>query len=256
MGAVPQAPMAEQATQAMGTVPEFLRVPPQNMPPQNMPPVMPLPMDQQPYDPRDSNQPTPQYGQYSRNLPNHAPNHANTADLLRDQYLSRGTLPSVALAVIPAFAAAMWPPTGLIAAAILLWLLFTVGYSQTAQLDRESRRGGERRGSDTALRVVQLPWHLLKGLIATVARTAQFAAIVIVIMTIAVLALNLPWEPMPIPGGYWPYQIPWLADDGPLTPTSLTAGGTTAVAWILTALWPYSHTLRLAAGSLRGHPVD
>nr|WP_317909187.1 protein kinase [Bifidobacterium rousetti] len=232
---------AEQATQAMGTVPEFLRVPPQNMPPQgapqNMPPVMPTPMDQQPY---------------GRSLPN----HANTADLLRDQYLSRGTLPSVALAVIPAFAAAMWPPAGLIAAAILLWLLFTVGYSQTAQLDRESRRGGERRGSDTALRVVQLPWHLLKGLIATVARTAQFAAIVIVIMTIAVLALNLPWEPMPIPGGYWPYQIPWLADDGPLTPTSLTAGGTTAVAWILTALWPYSHTLRLAAGSLRGHPVD
>ena len=261
MGAVPQAPPAEQATQAMGTVPEFLRMPPQNMPlqnvpPQNMPPVMPLPMDQQPYDPRDSNQLPPQYGQYGRNMPNHAPNHANTADLLRDQYLSRGTLPSVALAVIPAFAAAMWPPAGLIAAAILLWLLFTVGYSQTAQLDRESRRGGERRGSDSALRVVQLPWHLLKGLIATVARTAQFAAIVIVIMTIAVLALNLPWEPMPIPGGYWPYQIPWLADDGPLTPTSLTAGGTTAVAWILTALWPYSHTLRLGAGSLRGHPVD
>ncbi|WP_223847608.1 serine/threonine-protein kinase [Bifidobacterium callitrichos] len=231
----------ERTAAIEGTVPEFLRTPAQGAP-QNMPPVMPLPMDQRPN----------QYSQFGRSG---LPNHANAADRLRGQYVSHGVLPLVVMMVIPMIAAAVWPVAGLIAAALLFWLLFTVGYSETAQLDRESKRGGERKGSDSALRIVQLPWHLVKGLAATIARTLQFALLDVLCMVFATIALDLPWQQVPMPNGYWPYQVPWLTDVAPFSVTNLVAAGVAATAWILTSLWPFSEAIRLAAGAMRGRSV-
>lgn len=241
----PQSPVnaadPERTAAIEGTVPEFLRTPAQGAP-QNMPPVMPLPMDQRPN----------QYSQFGRSG---LPNHANAADRLRGQYVSHGVLPLVVMMVIPMIAAAVWPVAGLIAAALLFWLLFTVGYSETAQLDRESKRGGERKGSDSALRIVQLPWHLVKGLAATIARTLQFALLDVLCMVFAAIALDLPWQQVPMPNGYWPYQVPWLTDVAPFSVTNLVAAGVVATAWILTSLWPFSEAIRLAAGAMRGRSV-
>lgn len=53
---------------------------------------------------------------------------------------------------------------GNVAATLLCWLLLTVGYSTDAQLQREYRRGGTHSAGDTAMRIITLPWHALRGL--------------------------------------------------------------------------------------------
>ena len=69
----------------------------------------------------------------------------NPADVRRGMYLHNGVLPLFLLAVPVAVLAASFPLIALIVAEILLWLLLTLAYNTEPQLEREGRRGGERK---------------------------------------------------------------------------------------------------------------
>ena len=177
------------------------------------------------------------------------PPSPNPADIKRGQYLTRGALPLALLAAIPALAALLHPVAGVLVAALLFWLLLTVGSNIESQLERESRRGGVRKGTDTALRLLSLPWHLVKAAVWALGRTLLFACVDIAAVVTAALILQLPWAMTPLPIDIWPHAIPWLTD-GPLSITGLTLACMAAVSWLLTAFWPHATTLRLGAGRL------
>ena len=175
---------------------------------------------------------------------------ANPADIKRGRYLARSTVPLVFAAVIPAVAALFTPLAGPAAALLLFWVLLTVGFSTESQLEREGKRGGRRKGSDTAVRILQLPWHLVRAACHALLRTVLFMLIDVIVIVIAVLALHLPWQ-MVFIGDIWPHQLPYLVD-GPFTLTGLTVACAAAGTWMLTAFWPKAPILRLGAGVLTG----
>nr|WP_225431729.1 serine/threonine-protein kinase [Bifidobacterium platyrrhinorum] len=243
-----------------GVVPEFLRdaqptaiQPP--LPPQPAYPAAAPPNAVQPYAAPMANRPPypPNQPAYPNRPP--YPNQGNPAAMRRERYLQRGTLPLSLTAIAPAIAALVHPLAGLAVAAVLLWLLYAIGYGVESQLEREAKRGGVRKGSDVALTIVQLPWHLVRALLAALGRTVQFALIDIAGMTAVTIAMPLPWAMTPTPGGYWPYELPWPTD-GPFSNTGVALAGMAAIAWLLTALWPSSGALRLGAGALRGTGID
>lgn len=186
-------------------------------------------------------QPLPQY-------------QTNPADIKRGRYLARSTVPLVFAAVIPAAAALFAPLAGPAAALLLFWMLLTVGFSTESQLEREGKRGGKRKGSDTAVRILQLPWHLVRAACHALLRTVLFTLVDAIVVVIAVPALQLPWQMVPI-GDVWPHQLPYLAD-GPFTLTGLTVACAAAGTWVLTAFWPQAPMLRLGAGALTGGRRD
>ena len=87
----------------------------------------------------------------------------NPVDVKRGEYLQRGTLPLILLAAPLAALAANAPLVAIIAATALLWLLLTLAYNTEPQLEREGKRGGERKNSDSWIRVATFPWHLVKA---------------------------------------------------------------------------------------------
>lgn len=174
----------------------------------------------------------------------------NPADIKRDRYLSHSTLPLAISAVIPAVTALFNPLIAPFAALLLFWLLFTIGFSTEAQLEREGKRGGRRKGSDTAIGVLSLPWHLVQGAFHGVLRTALYTLVYALLTVIAALALNLPWQMVPI-GDMWPYMLPYLTDCGvPLSSTGLAVACTAAATWVGTSFWPNAPMLRLGAGMI------
>ena len=176
----------------------------------------------------------------------------NPVDIKYGQYLAHGTLPLALLAFVPAVAALLHPFACVPTAAVLLWLLLTLGLNVTAQLERESRRGGMRKGGDVAWRLLSLPWHLAKAAVLALGRTALFACADIAGVIAAALVLHLPWAMMPLPGGIWPHAIPWLTD-GSLSATGLALACMAAASWLLSVFWPHATTLRLGIGSLLTH---
>lgn len=109
------------------------------------------------------------------------------AQMRRLRYLKAGTPCLVMLGILPALLTALAPVSALVAAGILLWALSTAGWSIKAQIERELRRNGPRRGTDRLLNVAALPWHLLKGLAAALLRLPGM------ILVQALVALPLTW---------------------------------------------------------------
>ena len=109
------------------------------------------------------------------------------AQMRRLRYLKAGTPCLVMLGILPALLTALAPVSALVAAGILLWALSTAGWSIKAQIERELRRNGPRRGTDHLLNVAALPWHLLKGLAAALLRLPGM------ILVQALVALPLTW---------------------------------------------------------------
>ena len=72
-------------------------------------------------------------------------------------YMQRGRTLLCLLAVPLCLFAASKPAGGLIIAAAALWLFTTAGLSRQSQLAREARRGGLRKGTDSALIIGSLP---------------------------------------------------------------------------------------------------
>ena len=182
-----------------------------------------------------------------------APQPPNPADVLRGKLLSRGTLLCALLAIPVALFGLFSPWLAWAAGALLAWLLATIGFNMEAQLEREGRRGGNRKASDWLARAATLPWHVLKGLGYAVPRALIMAAIATLGLAIATVALQLPFAM--VDTSIFGFTIPlptWI--EGPVSQSGVVQAGCCAIGWLICALTPGAMALRLGAGTLRGRP--
>lgn len=182
-----------------------------------------------------------------------APQPPNPADVLRGELLSRGTLLCALLAIPVALFGLFSPWLAWAAGALLAWLLATIGFNMEAQLEREGRRGGNRKASDWLARAATLPWHVLKGLGYAVPRALIMAAIATLGLAIATVALQLPFAM--VDTSIFGFTIPlptWI--EGPVSQSGVVQVGCCAIGWLICALTPGALALRLGAGTLRGRP--
>lgn len=182
-----------------------------------------------------------------------APQPPNPADVLRGELLSRGMLLCALLAIPVALFGLFSPWLAWTAGALLAWLLATIGFNMEAQLEREGRRGGNRKASDWFARAATLPWHVLKGLGYAVPRALIMAAIATLGLAIATVALQLPFAM--VDTSIFGFTIPlptWI--EGPVSQSGVVQAGCCAIGWLICALTPGALALRLGAGTLRGRP--
>ena len=182
-----------------------------------------------------------------------APQPPNPADVLRGKLLGRGTLLCALLAIPVALFGLFSPWLAWTAGALLAWLLATIGFNMEAQLEREGRRGGNRKASDWFARAATLPWHVLKGLGYAVPRALIMAAIAALGLAIATVALQLPFAM--VDTAIFGFTIPlptWI--EGPVSQSGVVQAGCCAIGWLVSALTPGALVLRLGAGTLRGRP--
>ena len=182
-----------------------------------------------------------------------APQPPNPADVLRGELLSRGTLLCALLALPVALFGLFSPWLAWAAGALLAWLLAAIGFNMEAQLEREGRRGGNRKASDWFARAATLPWHMLKGLGYAVPRALIMAAIATLGLAIATVALQLPFAM--VDTSIFGFTIPlptWI--EGPVSQSGVVQAGCCAIGWLVCALTPGALALRLGAGTLRGRP--
>lgn len=176
----------------------------------------------------------------------------NPVDVKRGEYLQRGTLPLILLAAPLAALAANAPLVAIIAATALLWLLLTLAYNTEPQLEREGKRGGERKNSDSWIRVATFPWHLVKALLLAIPRILLLVIIYMSGTAVATAALALPVHTIS-----WYFTADWgipvpLLNDVPFSASGLTLGGFMAIGWLVTVFAPQSMMIRLGGGVLRG----
>lgn len=182
-----------------------------------------------------------------------APQPPNPADVLRGELLSRGTLLCALLAIPVALLGLFSPWLAWAAGALLAWLLAAIGFNMEAQLEREGRRGGNRKASDWFARAATLPWHVLKGLGYAVPRVLIMAAIATLGLAIATVALQLPFAM--VDTSIFGFTIPlptWI--EGPVSQSGVVQACCCAIGWLVCALTPGALALRLGAGTLRGRP--
>ena len=182
-----------------------------------------------------------------------APQPPNPADVLRGKLLGRGTLLCALLAIPVALFGLFSPWLAWTAGALLAWLLATIGFNMEAQLEREGRRGGNRKASDWFARAATLPWHVLKGLGYAVPRALIMAAIAALGLAIATVALQLPFAM--VDTAIFGFTIPlptWI--EGPVSQSGIVQAGCCAIGWLVSTLTPGALVLRLGAGTLRGRP--
>ena len=182
-----------------------------------------------------------------------APQPPNPADVLRGKLLSRGTLLCALLAIPVALFGLFSPWLAWAAGVLLAWLLATIGFNMEAQLEREGRRGGNRKASDWFARAATLPWHVLKGLGYAVPRALIMSTIAALGLAIATVALQLPFAM--VDTAIFGFTIPlptWI--EGPVSQSGVVQAGCCAIGWLVSALTPGALVLRLGAGTLRGRP--
>lgn len=194
------------------------------------------------------------------------PVHDAPALIRQTRYLHAGTAALIMIGFIPALLAVLAPVSALALAWILMWFLGTAGLSLQGQINRELKRGGQRKGHDHALNVATLPWHLLKSLLLSFPRILSMALVVLIIGTLTTwlggqttvsgyINLNGYLLRFPLPAG------------SPLSLAGLALGLATLVGWLLVMLTGesgqvsnkttgWSHTVRLAAGWLPQGAVD
>ena len=180
-----------------------------------------------------------------------APDMPNPADIRRKAYVERGVLPLLMLALPVGLIAAIAPLAAAGAIALLAWLLLTLGCSMASQLEREGKRGGERKSTDSLLRAASLPWHLLKAFLLMLPRLLIALLVAIAGTALAAIALHLPTFTYPWSVGGW--TIPLRLLDGISSSScGLAVGGCTAIGWLIAVFCPQSSVIRLGAGVLRG----
>lgn len=182
-----------------------------------------------------------------------APQPPNPANVLRGKLLGRGTLLCALLAIPVALFGLFSPWLAWAAGVLLAWLLATIGFNMEAQLEREGRRGGNRKASDWLARAATLPWHVLKGLGYAVPRALIMATIAALGLAIATVALQLPFAM--VDTAIFGFTIPlptWI--EGPVSQSGIVQAGCCAIGWLVSALTPGALVLRLGAGTLRGRP--
>lgn len=165
--------------------------------------------------------------------------------------IGRGRL-AIALATIPlCIVAAVMPAIAAIAAGILVWLTATLGFDVHAQTARELRRNKIRRRSDTALRVVAMPWHLARAFVTIVPRVLAMWLINIGV-TAAIIALtSSPTIDITVPIAQWNPVIP-LPYGMPQSSSGLALALGSVISWIALMFGPRSHIMQLGAGTIIG----
>ena len=181
------------------------------------------------------------------------------AQMRRLRYLKAGTPCLIMLGMLPALLTALTPVSALAAAGILIWALSTAGWSIRAQIERELRRDGPRRGTDRLLNAAALPWHLLKGLAAALLRLSGMIFVqVLVILPLTWAGILTTVHAGLTPGGHLlTFPLPAAR---PLSAGGLAMALATLVGWLLTTLPTKNRSapkadsgntaLRLAAGRI------
>ena len=101
----------------------------------------------------------------------------NPADVKRGAMLGRGMLPCALMAIPVAVCGLFSLWTAMAAALLFACALATIGFNTEAQLEREGKRGGEKKSSDWLLRLAGLPWHIVKGFGVAIVRTLIMLAV-------------------------------------------------------------------------------
>ena len=181
------------------------------------------------------------------------------AQMRRLRYLKAGTPCLVMLGILPALLTALAPVSALVAAGILLWALSTAGWSIKAQIERELRRDGPRRGTDRLLNAAALPWHLLKGLAAALLRLSGMIFVQVLVILPLTWAGILTTVHAGLTSGGHLLTFP-LPAARPLSAGGLAMSLATLVGWLLTTLPTKNRSvpkadsgntaLRLAAGRI------
>ncbi|MCH4209543.1 MAG: protein kinase [Bifidobacterium sp.] len=173
----------------------------------------------------------------------------NPADIERVQLLARGRIALWLLTIPIGLLAAGTPIMTLMAAIVLLWIIFAAGFNEAGQLNREFRRGGVRKGSDAALRLAALPWHIIKAFPPALTHASLLLAMATLITIPAGYALQLPVAKAYLHLHDWTVPIP-LVVGGTWSTGAMTLGAAEAAGWLIAALSIRSSNLVLGAGAL------
>lgn len=201
-----------------------------------------------------------QPAQQAMNMPNavNAPiamgEAPNPADVKRGAMLGRGLLPCALMAIPMAVCGMFSLWIAFSAALIIVCALAAIGFNTEAQLEREGKRGGGRKGSDWLLRLVGLPWHVVKGLGMAVSRTLIMLAVVALGLSIATVVLQLPYAIVDTNVLGLSIPLPTLIE-GPLSESGLAQAAFCAIGWLVAVVTPGATVMRLGGGALRKPPV-
>ena len=160
---------------------------------------------------------------------------------------ARGRLACALLAVPLALCAASMPVIALIAASMLTWMLIAFGLDASAQTTRVLRRAGRTRTSDGALRVLTLPWHVLKAAAFALPRILAMWLAYALMLALATLGGGLPTTGVAVALWDWTVQVQ-VPYDVPQSASGAACAVAMALAWLAGALGPKSQQLRLGAG--------
>lgn len=165
----------------------------------------------------------------------------------RPQLSARGRIACVLLAVPLALCAASMPLIALTAASMLMWLLIAFGLDASAQTVRVLRRAGRTRASDGALRVLTLPWHVLKAAAFALPRMLAMWLLYVLMLALATVGAGLPTTNIAVALWDWTVQVQ-VPYDVPQSAAGAACAVAMAVAWLACALGPKSQRLRLGVG--------
>ncbi|WP_308747976.1 protein kinase [uncultured Bifidobacterium sp.] len=200
-----------------------------------------------------------QPAQQAMNMPNavNAPiamgEAPNPADVKRGAMLGRGLLPCALMAIPVAVCGLFSLWTAMAAALLFACALATIGFNTEAQLEREGKRGGEKKSSDWLLRLAGLPWHIVKGFGVAIVRTLIMLAVAALGLSLTTVVLQLPYAVMDT----WIFGLtipmPTLLG-GPLSESGLAQAAFCAIGWLVAVAAPGAIVLRLGGGALRKQP--
>ena len=177
----------------------------------------------------------------------------NPADVKRGAMLGRGMLPCALMAIPVAVCGLFSLWTAMAAALLFACALATIGFNTEAQLEREGKRGGEKKSSDWLLRLAGLPWHIVKGFGVAIVRTLIMLAVAALGLSLTTVVLQLPYAVMDM----WIFGLtipmPTLLG-GPLSESGLAQAAFCAIGWLVAVAAPGAIVLRLGGGALRKQP--
>ena len=159
--------------------------------------------------------------------------------------LGRGMLPCALMAIPVAVCGLFSLWTAMAAALLFACALATIGFNTEAQLEREGKRGGEKKSSDWLLRLAGLPWHIVKGFGVAIVRTLIMLAVAALGLSLTTVVLQLPYAVMDT----WIFGLtipmPTLLG-GPLSESGLAQAAFCAIGWLVAVAAP--------GGALRKQP--
>ena len=181
------------------------------------------------------------------------PNAPNPVDVKRGAMIGRGLLPCALMTIPVAICGlfSLWLAVGV--ALAIACMLATIGFNTEAQLEREGKRGGERKKSDWLLRLAGLPWHLVRGLGTAVTRTLIMLAVSALGLSLATVILQLPYAIVDTPIFGLTIPLPILTES-PFSESGLTQAAFCAIGWLIAVAAPGALVLRLGGGALRRQP--